>query len=1059
LPGDEPRSLNARVLLGTFIVALVLLAGGLLVVVHAQKEGSAVAIGQDSSRSPSQRYVGLADPESATPGGLTTTITLLPAGETTPLSSVSSGANVFTVTYLANGATRVAYAGNSSLTLTTDPGTNVTISGTSRLLPDDTPTDTEWVLDSTGISANVASGKSVTLYYYEVLDEPTYYSIVDGGNPPAPAMTYYTAPSQPSSTGLPSFNTVTLSESPQAGWLVVGTEASVTNQVSANSTVRWATQTSSWMLTATFQIPEPIEYYHQYHLSIGYTVSGGGRGYSAPTASCPVFGQSTPIEAGTSAWVDAGRGDALSSCSYSPILPGSSAIQQWATQSESIQVTGPGSITQNYQFQYPLTVLYSVVGGTPFSPPTVTSTFFGMTSTFSLPANMTVVWIDAGSPYSLSNPTPLSNSTERWLTESETSGVLDKAVSATMTFYQQFLMTASYTVQGGGTPPAPFFSYVNFGSTRSTALTGVPQTFWVDGGSNYTVPSELAGTSSTARWYAPDSSGIANRSVDLVLIYHHQFYLSINGGALSSEWVDANSTVNVVIPGAFGRSAGEGQRVVSYSLDDQAPTAVTPTSGNISVPVLMNGPHRLSVSSVSQFQLQIDNASLAATASITPPTINRDGWWYDGGTNVTIVLNGAWGRSNGTGFRLVSYTVDGGPATLVNTTGLVTALSIGSISSPLSLKVVTVTQYRFSVQSGSLVSITQPPIAGDAGWYDSGTIVGVTFNYSWNTVANQSRLNAIGYNVTGSPEIPLNRAGSGTFSFQVGVSGPMKIGVNFVTQYRLGVSGGSGIATSVQSPTGDEYFDAGTGLKVSTAGTWGLVNGTTRQRLVSFTINGQTGNTTQVTPGSFSTPTITIDSAKQVTFVSGTQYLVAFLFTDSSGTVPISPESFTITLNGVQQTLSAPKYWFDSETNLNVTSITWEGVEVQPVGTSGLRLTGPATVNVRTEVYQASLKVTDLFGFPVSGAKVSLTFLNKTSTTVSTAGNGIALLGLLPAGTYRATVNNLGGSTSVFLNPSAKAQAVVDVTISYLVIVIILVVVLLISASVVVIIIRRRHGI
>jgi hypothetical protein len=1049
--------LNARVLLGTFVIASVLLAGGLLVAVHAETKGSAVVIGQGPSRSSSERYNELADSASATPGGLTTTIALLPAGDTNPLSSVSNGTNVFLVAYVANGTQRVTYAGNSPLTLITDPGTNVTISGTSRFLRDNTSTDTEWVLDSARTSASIASGKSVTLYYYEILDEPTYYSIVDGGNPPAPTMTYYTAPSQPSSTDLPSFNTITLSEEPQAGWFFVGTRASVTSQVSGNSTARWATQTSSWTLTTAFQLPEPIEYYHQYYLSIGYTVSGGGTGYSAPTASCPVFGQSTPVEAGTSAWVDVGRGDALSSCSYSPILPGSSASQQWAAQSESIQITGPGTITQNYRFQYPLTVLYSVVGGAPLSPPTVTSTIFGMNSTFSLPANMTVVWIDAGSPYSLSNPTPLSNSTERWLTESGTSGVLGKAVSVTMTFYQQFLITASYTVQGEGAPPAPLFSYVNFGSAKSTALTGGPQTFWVDGGSNYSIPSELAGSSSTERWYAPDSSGIANHSVDLVLIYHHQFYLSIKGGGLDSEWIDANSTVDVVVPGVFGRAAGEGQRVVSYSLDGQAPTSVTPTSRNISISVLMNGPRQLSISTVSQYQLQIDNASLAAAAAITSPTISGDSWWYDSGTNVTVALNGAWGRNNGTGFRLVSYAVNGGRATLVNTTGLVTAFSIGSISSPLSLKAVTVTQYRVVILSGSLVGITQPPIAGDAGWYDSGTTVNATFNYSWDTVANQSRLNAVGYNVSGNPDVPLSRAGSGTFSFLMGVWGPMKISVNFVTQYRLGVLGGSGVATSVQSPTGDEYFDAGTGLRVSTAGTWGLINGTTRQRLVSFTVNGQTSNITQVAPGSFSTPTITIDSAEQVTFASGTQCLVTFLFTDSSGAVPISPESFTITLNGVQQTSSASKDWFDSGTNLNVTSITWGGVEVAPVGTSGLRLTGPATVNVRMDVYQASLKVTDLLGLPVSGAKVSLSFLNKTSITVSTAGNGMALLGLLPAGTYQTTVSNLGGSTSVLLNPSAKTQAVVDVTFSYLTIGIILVVVLLVSSSVVVIIIRRGH--
>ena len=984
-----------------------------------------------------------------------TTITLLSAGESSPISSVSNGTNLFPVTYFANGTSRVAYAGNTPLTLYADAGTNVTVSGISKYLGH--LGGEEWVLDANLTSVSFAAGSTISLYYFNLLEQPAYYAVIGGGNPPAPNFTYVTASSNPSTTGQSAEVTVTLTTTPRGVWTLSGTQASVVTPIFANSTNRWATGTSSWSLTAPLQVSEPIDYYHQYYVSFQYSVTGGRSGYSDPSVACPSFGGTESVLVGTSAWVDAPRGDAQQSCDYSPILPGSSGSVRWALQTESVLYKGPGAITQAYWLQYPLSVNYSVVGAQPTSPPTVTGTFFGVISPTSIPLNTSVVWMDAGSSYTLSNPLPLSNSTERWITTSGTSGALNGAESVSLVFYQQFLLSASYSVVGGGAPRAPLFSYTSFGSSEAATLTSNPQGYWADGGTSYFAPSVLSGSNSTGRWYAPNTTGTANRSILLALNYHHQFIFTITGGGLSSQWFDVNTNANITIQGVFGRADGVGQRVTSYALDGHALVPVAPTTQNFSVSALMSGAHQLSIVSVTQYQLNLDRTTLSAAVYITPPAIAGDRFWYDSGSNVTVVLEGAWGRGNGTGSRLTYYALNGLSPVQVSTTGTVTALSVGSISSPQALSSGVVTQYYVTVSSGSLVSLSQSPIPGDTGWYDQGTVANGTFNNSWDVVANQSRLNAVGYTMNDGQETQLTRSGSGTFVIPLPISGQLNVTINSVTQFYLGVSGDSAAHPTVSSPTGDGYFDAGTRLQVTTPDTFGVVNGTSRQRVISFTLGGQVVNVTKVA-GSTSTPAFILNSAQQVSFATVTQYLVSFHFTDYSGSSAIAPRSFAVSTSGGTENLTASKSWYDSGSRFTVTEINWEGAEVSTVGSPGLQVTSPRTLTVQTGVYQASLKVVDALGLPVSGAQVTVTFENKSSASFVSGGDGSVSLGLLPAGNYQAAAAGIVGTSNVSANPATDAHAVVNVTLSYWIIGIIVAAVLLIIVAFALVTIRRSRS-
>jgi ABC-2 type transport system ATP-binding protein len=683
------------------VVGVALLASGFVAVSNAQPVGSGEAAsgfnGSLHAPSPfSSLYEGPGSPDAVAPMELTTTITLLPAGNCTPLSSASDDTNVFPVTYVVNGTQQVAIAGNATISLTTDAGTNVTIGGTSWEYGNIADENEGWVLNSDGTPVNVTSGSTVTLYYYEVTYELVYYSVVNGGNMLPPLLTYTTPPINASSVDQTSFlpvNSSTLSTTPKTFEVIVGSTASVNNPASGNSTVRWATQTSTWgPLTGEgtsypYQIPEPIEYYRQFNVTTQYSVSGG-KGYSAPIVSCPSFGSLVNVTAGASIWVDASAEAWPSFCSYPAVIPGSTSVMRWVTQAVPFLIKGPGSIAQEYQ---------------------------------------------------------------------------------------------------------------------------------------------------------------------------HQFLLNITGGGLSSRWFDSDTTAIITVPGVFSRTTGVGQRVTSYSIDGGTPISVAPTPRNISIPVQMQTTHKLSISSVEQYEVILDGASTAALASITPPTIGGDEYWYDNGTAVTIVLNGVWGREGGTGYRLVSYSLNGGPPTQVDSQEMLTVFSTSSISSPMSL-------------SSAFV----------------------------------------------------------------------------------------------------------------------------------------------------------------------TQYLVTFLFTDHSGSTTIAPSHFEADVDGVGRNYSVLSSWFDPETNITVTGVVWEGTESAPVGLASTEVTGPETLKVQTSVYEASLKVTDLFGLPVSGADVSVTFANGTTLSAVTAGDGVASLGLVPAGTYLASVSSIGLTTKISADPAV--EAVVTVPLSYPVIGIMLVV-------------------
>lgn len=116
------------------------------------------------------------------------------------------------------------------------------------------------------------------------------------------------------------------------------------------------------------------------------------------------------------------------------------------------------------------------------------------------------------------------------------------------------------------------------------------------------------------------------------------------------------------------------------------------------------------------------------------------------------------------------------------------------------------------------------------------------------------------------------------------------------------------------------------------------------------------------------------------------------------------PSSFTLLFpNGTVSGQLHPSnaYYIQNGTTM-WQSIIWQDTEVVPAGVSFDAALGNPTVNCR--IYDFSVKVSDVLGFPVSGAYVSVELQNGRTQTVQTGLDGVALIRMVPAGVFAVQV-------------------------------------------------------
>jgi hypothetical protein len=524
-------------------------------------------------------------------------------------------------------------------------------------------------------------------------------------------------------------------------------------------------------------------------------------------------------------------------------------------------------------------------------------------------------------------------------------------------------------------------------------------------------------------------------------------------------WYDIGTSFTLSLNGVWARASGSGIRLASYSLDGDPPMAV---ASNREVVVLaqtdLKSPQTLTASDVAQYMLTVNGGSgIAFTVS---PPIAGDVGWYDSGTSLQVASAGFYGRSSGVGMRVISWDIDGGPPTSVAAAGAVMTGQI-TMSGPHTVDFSSLTQYEVTLSPGAtmaLRSISLPTISGDDYWYDSGSGVTVVLNGT-GSQGPGARYRLADYSIDGAPSV----AGGGTGPVDVleiaSLGAPESIAATITTQYLLTVSGGNGVSVSLPSPTGDGWYDNGTSLTISSSYVWNVTEGQSRQTLSSYGLDGATVSIRRAQTGTFTTPTLLMSKPQTIQFNSVTQYFVSFVFTDSAGANRISPSGLELTVQGLGTiSVANDSEWLDSGSSFTITEVLWNGVDVKPTSIPIYTVDGPATNDVATRVYSASITVVDLFGLPVAGADGKFTFANGTTVHEKSGSDGIIRLDLIPLGTYQATISNLGASSSFAGDASTQPQSQVKVPLSIPLLAVILAAIIVVLGGLFAVSRRRASG-
>lgn len=442
-----------------------------------------------------------------------------------------------------------------------------------------------------------------------------------------------------------------------------------------------------------------------------------------------------------------------------------------------------------------------------------------------------------------------SSSSESWVLNAEASDtIVAPGSDATFAYYNLLAQLVSFTGSEGANLPSNTITY--YTAPQSSSAQNTPtriditipsstyQTIMVVRDSTVAIPAMISNEPQErwaivgdASWKISSANQLPNR-----ILYQHQFLLSFAGIQLDWQWINANSITQISLSGISGRSAGSGQRINSYTIDDAIPTLVLPTTENVTIPVYMNSAHRISINFIKQYQINVDDTTVKSIAYITLPSIANDAFWYDQGTPVKLLLNTIINRTSGIGERLYSYSANGEITTITKTTPI-TVLDLAAISAPQIISTKSVTQYQIKIVSGTFASVTNPTLLEDEGWYDVNSTINALINYSTELNQQQTRANAISYNINNGEQISLNRSGNGTFKVQTVLTEPTYINIQSVVQHKLSYLGGYNVKASYASPTNDGFFDQGTYLTLTTDKIGQANNENNKQKITTYILD------------------------------------------------------------------------------------------------------------------------------------------------------------------------------------------------------------------------------
>ncbi len=418
------------------------------------------------------------------------TLNLTPYTPATPGGSSPS----FSASYTFAGQPQTANIEAGTTVLDADPGTMITVS-----ISEPDSIQGFWVF-SNGASPNevtFGAGTNATYVYYDLVQENISYQVAGGGQAlpgsSEPELTYQEPPPVASATPSTVTATLGLSTTPTSIAAILGSDASVNGIMSGALGERWATSAQNWTFTAPNMIPGPLQFYHQYNISVSYSIIGDGTPPEVPEFNSSAFGVPAVIllsNNSTTGWFDAG-----SDYSFTNALNGTTSTERWAYGGGTPQGCFIGSpcgqtinspnqeISGGYTHQYYVDLAVSDTSGGGISG-NYSRTYpgGGVLNSISLgPA-----WMDAGGNLSLT-----AIAADRWQfatwigsgagAYNGTNPTIDATVTGPLnesaTFYPQLAISA-----GGGTDIT--FSY---GSSTGTVQAGTTKTLYVPPSTNVTL--------------------------------------------------------------------------------------------------------------------------------------------------------------------------------------------------------------------------------------------------------------------------------------------------------------------------------------------------------------------------------------------------------------------------------------------------------------------------------------------------------------------------------------------------------------------------------------------
>jgi hypothetical protein len=333
---------------------------------------------------------------------------------------------------------------------------------------------------------------------------------------------------------------------------------SIDNAVTVSSTERYGTNAAtSWLATetATFTVP----YYHQFNPAISVAAAGSGHTDLGITNSATLtyyrFGAAGTFNVfdsqSFSDWVDVGSTVSLPSTSTA-----STAAHRWycpATASWTVNDASSRSATYWDQFKPGISVVTAGTGHTDLDGTncaTLTYTRFGAAGTSNVFDGQSFnEWVDTGSTASLSIASSASTSTHRWYVSGTSSWAVDDASSRSATYWDQLKPTISVVTSGNGhtdldSTNCATLTYTRFGAAGTSSVFDAQSlNDWVDTGSTASLSNPSSGSTSTHRWYSPETASWAvNDTSSRSATYWDQFKPAISVVTAGTEHTDLDST-------------------------------------------------------------------------------------------------------------------------------------------------------------------------------------------------------------------------------------------------------------------------------------------------------------------------------------------------------------------------------------------------------------------------------------------------------------------------------------------------------------------------------------